>query len=127
MELAWTMLPMPKAATAVRKANATASQRQFIPRSRTYIGPLAMSPALLVVRYFTASRASAYFVAIPKTPVSHIHKTAPGPPEAMAVATPTMLPVPIVAARAVVRAANWLMSPSASRERDREILIPLGI
>lgn len=32
---------------------------------------------------------------------NHIQKTAPGPPEAMAVATPAMFPVPTVAARAV--------------------------
>src|SRR5438477_11820658 len=51
------------------------------------------------------------FVAIPKTPVSHIQSTAPGPPAAMAVATPTMFPVPIVAANAVVNAPNWLTSP----------------
>jgi hypothetical protein len=43
-------------------------------------------------------------VAIPKMPVSHIQRTAPGPPAATAVATPTMLPVPIVAASAVVSA-----------------------
>ena len=47
---------------------------------------------------------SEYFVEMPNTPVSHIHSTAPGPPEATAVATPTMLPVPIVAAKAVVNA-----------------------
>ena len=50
---------------------------------------------------------------MPKIPVIHIQKMAPGPPERRPVATPTMLPVPIVAASAVVKAPNWLMSPSA--------------
>ena len=48
---------------------------------------------------------------MPKTPVSQHQKTAPGPPRDTAVATPTMLPVPMVAARAVARAPNWLTSP----------------
>ncbi|MDD4788748.1 MAG: hypothetical protein PHO07_16370 [Pirellulales bacterium] len=104
MELAWTMLPMPKAAIAVNRAKTMPSHLQFSPRSSTYIGPPAISPLLLTVRYFTARTASPYLVAMPNTPVSHIHNTAPGPPAATAVATPTMLPVPIVAARAVIRA-----------------------
>jgi len=41
--------------------------------------------------------------------VSHIHKTAPGPPAATAEATPTMLPVPMVAARAVMSEAKGLV------------------
>ena len=36
--------------------------------------------------------------------VIHIQKSAPGPPAAMAVATPAMLPVPTVAAKAVMSA-----------------------
>src|SRR5213075_3114363 len=68
-------------------------------------------PPSVLMRYFTERTASEYFVAIPKTPVSHIQSTAPGPPAAMAVATPTMFPVPMVAANAVVNAPNWLMSP----------------
>lgn len=77
-----------------------------MPRSSTYIGPPAIAPEGVATRYFTASRASEYFVAMPNTPVSHIHSSAPGPPAAIAVETPTMLPVPIVAASAVVSAAN---------------------
>ena len=34
---------------------------------------------------------------------------APGPPDAMAAATPAILPVPIVAASAVQRLWNWLI------------------
>ena len=41
------------------------------------------------------------FVAIPRSAATHIQKTAPGPPSAIAPATPAMLPVPTVAASAV--------------------------
>jgi hypothetical protein len=90
------------------------------------MGPPAIVPSAALTRYFTDRSASAYFVAIPNTPVSHIHRTAPGPPAATAVETPTMLPVPIVAASAVVRAPNWLTSPWPSRvvRRDRRIPVP---
>ena len=63
---------------------------------------------------------------MPNTPVSHIHRTAPGPPDMIAVATPTMLPVPIVADSAVHKAPNWEMSPSASGSRVTESLIARG-
>jgi len=53
-------------------------------------------------------------------PVSHTQRTAPGPPAATAVATPTMLPVPMVAASAVVSAPKWLTSPSPSAVRSNE-------
>ena len=95
-----------------------------MPRSRTYIGPPAIEPFGVVTRYLMASTASAYFVAIPKTPVSQIQRTAPGPPAATAVATPTMFPVPIVAASAVVSAPKWLTSPSPSRSRCSESRMP---
>ena len=55
--------------------------------------------------------ASAYFVAIPIKPDSHIQTMAPGPPRTTAVATPTMFPVPTVAASAVMSAWKWVMSP----------------
>ena len=41
-----------------------------------------------------------------------IQKRAPGPPAAMAVATPTILPVPMVAERAVHKAPKLDTSPS---------------
>ncbi len=126
IELACVMLPMPKAATAVSAANSTPSGLLPRPRSSAYIGPPAIMPFGSLTRNFTASTASAYLVATPKTPVSHIHSTAPGPPAATAVATPTMLPVPIVAASAVVSAPNWEMSPSPSFSREKDSLIALG-
>ena len=42
---------------------------------------------------------------MPTSAVIHIQNSAPGPPSAMAVATPAMLPVPTVAASAVISAA----------------------
>ena len=44
-----------------------------------------------------------------------------------AVATPTIFPVPIVAASAVVKAPNWLISPLPSLSLRKEIFIALPI
>ena len=49
---------------------------------------------------------------MPTRALSHSQNMAPGPPVAMARATPTMLPVPTVAARAVHTAWNGEISPS---------------
>ena len=106
MEFACTIFSMPNAETAVRMAKMTPSHFCFMPRSSTYIGPPAIRPLSVLMRYFTESSASEYLVATPNTPVSHIYSTAPGPPAAIAVATPTTLPVPMVAANAVVSAPN---------------------
>src|SRR3954469_64760 len=46
-------------------------------------------------------------------PYTHIQNSAPGPPETIAVATPAMLPVPIDAANAVMKAWNGVRAPSA--------------
>ena len=127
IEFACTMQPIPNAATAVSAAKTTPSQRCPRPRSSAYIGPPAMVPSGMTTRYFTARRASPYFVAIPKTPVSHIQSTAPGPPAATAVATPTMLPVPIVAASAVVSAPNWLTSPAPSLDVCSDRRMAVGV
>ena len=64
-----------------------------------------------MLRYFTASRPSEYFVAIPNNAASHIQNIAPGPPATIAVATPTMLPVPMVAESAVHSAPKLDTSP----------------
>jgi hypothetical protein len=107
------MLPIPNEAMTVKSAKTTPSHFRPSPFSSAYIGPPSMVPSSVLTRYFTASSASLYFVAMPRTPVSHIQSTAPGPPRLTAVATPTMLPVPMVAASAVVSAANGLTSPAA--------------
>ena len=75
------------------------------------MGPPEALPFSSIIRYLTASTPSAYLVAIPKKAASHIQKSAPGPPAFTAVATPTILPVPTVAARAVHKAWKLLMSP----------------
>ena len=46
---------------------------------------------------------------MPKKAMTHIQNTAPGPPTMIAPATPTMLPVPTVAASAVHSDWNWEM------------------
>ena len=48
---------------------------------------------------------------MPNNATSHIQKIAPGPPACTAVATPTMFPVPMVAANAVQSAAKEDTSP----------------
>ena len=87
------------------------------PFSKAYIGPPSILPVGVCTRYFIANKPSAYLVAIPNTPVIQHQNTAPGPPRAMAVATPIILPVPIVAARAVAKAPNCDTSPEASLSR----------
>ena len=69
------------------------------------MGPPCM-PVLLFCLYLTANNPSEYFVAIPNNPVTHIQNIAPGPPSAIAVATPTIFPVPTVDANAVINAEN---------------------
>ena len=93
------------------------------PRSSAYIAPPIMRPSAVCTRYLTAIRLSAYLVAMPNTPVSQHHRTAPGPPMKIAVPTPMMLPVPMVEASAVVRAWNWLTSPGASGSLVKESLM----
>ena len=56
--------------------------------------------------YFCASVDSTKAVDAPKNAMIHIQKMAPGPPRAMAVATPTMLPVPTRPDRATQKASN---------------------
>src|SRR5665648_1288594 len=106
MELAWTAFPIPKAAMAVKILNNTASHFWPSPFSRAYIGPPSIVPSEVLTRYLTDNTASEYLVASPNTPVSQHHSTAPGPPSATAVATPTIFPVPMVDASAVARAPN---------------------
>ena len=70
-------------------------------------------PSSATTRYFTASRHSEYFVAVPTSAAIHIQNKAPGPPATIAVATPTILPVPMVADNAVHSAAKLDTSPSS--------------
>jgi len=76
-----------------------------------YIGPPSISPRSLTTLYLIDNAHSANFVVIPNAAEIHIHTKAPGPPATIAVATPTMLPVPIVDASAVISAAKGETSP----------------
>ena len=64
---------------------------------------------------------------MPKTPVSQHQKTAPGPPSEIAVATPMIFPVPMVAARATIRAPNWLTSPPDFLSELNDIFIAVNV
>ena len=112
--LACTVFPMPNAATEAKIAKSMDNHLTFNPFSSAYIGPPNILPSAVFSLNLIASKPSPYFVAIPKIPVSQHQSTAPGPPRLTAVATPMMLPVPMVAASDVARAANWLTSPSES-------------
>ena len=116
IEFACVRLPIPKAATAAKKAKSqprTAPNFLFLKAFfMVYMGPPAISPCSLLSLYFTASIHSENLVVRPKQALISIQTRAPGPPETMAVATPTILPVPIVAANAVVKAAKGEISPS---------------
>ena len=106
MELACVMFPMPNAAAAANSENKKASALPSFFRRKpffiAYIGPPAISPFGCFSRYRTASTLSANLVERPNSALIHIHTSAPGPPSTIAVATPTRLPVPMVAASAVI-------------------------
>ena len=77
-----------------------------------YIGPPDISPRSLTSLYLIANIHSENLEDNPKQAEIHIQTNAPAPPETIAVATPTIFPVPIVAASAVVNAENGDTSPS---------------
>ena len=107
MELDWVMLPMPRDAPTANRANTVPSAppaRRPKAASSTYMGPPTHWPCRSRRRYRTASRLSEKMVAMPNRADSSIHTSAPGPPATSAVATPTMFPVPMLAASAVIRA-----------------------
>ena len=91
------------------------------------MGPPMNEPSFAFTRYLTARVASPNFVAIPSRPVNHIQNTAPGPPMPIAVATPTILPVPMVAASAVASAPKPDTSPLASESGVTESLIAVMV
>ncbi len=94
--LAGTEHPMPSPQIEARTANMIPSHLMLSPLSKAYMAPPSMVPSSLLTRYFIAIKVSAYLVAIPKRPVNHIQRTAPGPPSAIAVPTPMMFAVPTV-------------------------------
>ncbi|CAK7004381.1 MAG: hypothetical protein EUB_01425 [Eubacterium sp.] len=86
-----------------KNASRLPSHLTLKPFFMAYMGPPAISPDEFVSRYLTARTLSPYLVERPNSALIHIHTSAPGPPNTMAVATPTILPVPMVAARAVIK------------------------
>ena len=115
IEFACVIFPIPKDATTAKNAN---SQPSTLPNLLcfnaffiVYIGPPEISPLAFTSRYLIASIHSENFDVIPNNAEIHIQTRAPGPPDTIAVATPTIFPVPIVAASAVVSAENGDTSP----------------
>ena len=105
IELACVMLPIPNDAQTANNANNVAiifPNEPPIPFFMAYIGPPAISPTEFVSRYLTAKTDSPYLVESPNAALIHIQTIAPGPPSTIAVATPTILPVPTVADKAVI-------------------------
>ena len=116
MEFDCAIFPMPKEESTANSAN---SIPRMLPAflfgnalCSVYIGPPVTVPASFFARYFTASMLSANFVESPIRAERIIHMRAPGPPMTIAVATPTIFPVPMVAASSVVRDASAEISPS---------------
>ena len=65
-------------------------------------------------------------VAMPTSATTHIQKIAPGPPSVMAMATPTMLPVPTRLARPMVKAWKEEIPPSALPRDPKTVRIISG-
>ena len=110
IEFACVILPIPRDTSTVLPAKNTASI--FASRSpgnalvSVTTGPPQYVPSFLCIRYCTERKLSENFKASPTTAASIIHPSAPGPPSAIAEATPTILPVPISAASSVISDAN---------------------
>ena len=98
------------AATPATSAYVDASHGCFRPSRSAYIGPDRMV-APLASRHVTPSTASVNLIVVATNPYAQIQNSAPGPPETMAVATPAMLPVPIVPDSAVMNAWNGVSTP----------------
>ena len=117
IEFACVMLPIPNEAQTANSANNVAinlPKPPPMPFFMAYIGPPAISPTEFVSRYLTAKTDSAYLVDSPNAALIHIQTIAPGPPSTIAVATPTILPVPTVAESAVMSDWNGDKSPCLS-------------
>ncbi len=100
----------------------------FLPRPSTitYMGPPCTCPELSGPRYMIDSEQVKNFVAIPTMALSHIQKIAPGPPTVIAMATPEMFPMPIVAARALTSAWKWVMSPGSSGSSNFPLIMSMA-
>ena len=77
------------------------------------MGPPSVVPSALTLRYMTPRVASAIFTLMAKKPKIAIQSAAPGPPAAIATATPAMLPRPTVPESSVARAWKLETSPGS--------------
>ena len=103
-EFACVMFPMPNDDSASSRAYSFAVFFMPRPLPMYVMAPPIHSPFMFFLRYIIPSVLSAQLVIIPKKAEKHIQNTAPGPPALIAVATPTILPVPMQAARAAFNA-----------------------
>ena len=110
--LACVMLPIPNEARAQKQAKTAPSHCIRKPFDSTYIAPPRITPLSSFWRYSSATAISEKLVAMPTTPLRNIQRTAPGPPLAMAIETPAMLPTPTVEDRDVASAWNGETVPS---------------
>ncbi len=83
------------------------------PTSIKYMGPPWAMPSSSWRRYMQASVQVKNFVHMPSKPAIHIQKMAPGPPMLMAMATPAILPMPIVPDNADESAWKCGISPGS--------------
>ena len=74
------------------------------PLTIIYMGPPCSSPLVSRPLYMMARVPSKNFVDMPTMALTHIQNITPGPPTVRAIATPAMLPMPTVAAMALIRA-----------------------
>ena len=115
IEFACVMLPIPKEARTAKRAKAVPRKRPAFlflkPFFMVNIGPPFISPLAFTSRNLKPSIHSENLVVRPKHAEIHIQTRAPGPPANIAVATPTILPVPMVAASAVISAEKGETSP----------------
>ncbi len=120
----WLAFMMQSVPNMPATANPTANGRQLLPMARSImcIVPPQCVPSGDVERNFTASTPSWYFVLIPTMALTHIQNTAPGPPMAIAIATPAMLPIPTVAATTDTSAwADEIPPPESAPGRRRSV------
>ena len=101
--LAWNMGRQPTS-PATLKIMARGLKRAPRAVSITYMGPPCTRPWSSRPRYSTANVQVKNLVDMPKIALTHIQNSAPGPPIWMAMATPLILPIPTVLARALDKA-----------------------
>ena len=111
--LTWNILPPPNEANThiTAKKPASTIPTGFIPRSAKPSGGNTSRrrgpcPSASNSRYFTPSVHSANLVDMPRKPLRNSQNATPGPPLAMPMATPAMLPSPTVPETAALAPGN---------------------